>query len=61
MSEAVTISATWRDFLEMCKPRVVLLMLLSYLILAGELYFRYWYEQTDSFSMTLTSNRWLLK
>ena len=32
MSEAVTISATWRDFLEMCKPRVVLLMLLCALV-----------------------------
>ena len=28
MSEYVTPSASWRDFLEMCKPRVVLLMLL---------------------------------
>ncbi|MFT7653065.1 MAG: protoheme IX farnesyltransferase [Limisphaerales bacterium] len=28
MSELVSQSATWRDFLEMCKPRVVLLMLL---------------------------------
>lgn len=32
MSEAqviTTLSATWRDYLEMCKPRVVLLMLLT--------------------------------
>lgn len=40
---------------------LVLLMLLSYLTLAGEIYFRYWYEQTDSFGLTLTTNRWFLK
>ena len=27
MSEAI-VGASWRDFLEMCKPRVVLLMLI---------------------------------
>lgn len=28
MNEAISTGASWRDFLEMCKPRVVLLMLL---------------------------------
>jgi protoheme IX farnesyltransferase len=32
MSEAVTSAAGWRDYLEMCKPNVVLLMLLCALV-----------------------------
>ena len=31
-AEAAELSATWRDYLEMCKPRVVLLMLLTTLV-----------------------------
>jgi protoheme IX farnesyltransferase len=31
-AEAAEASATWRDYLEMCKPRVVLLMLLTTLV-----------------------------
>ena len=32
MSEMVSERASWRDFYEMCKPRVVLLMLLCALV-----------------------------
>ena len=32
MSEIVRTSASWRDYLEMCKPRVVLLMLLCAIV-----------------------------
>ena len=58
-SQTQTPPATWGRLLT--GNGLILLMLLSYVVLAGEIYFRYWYEKTDSFSMTLTSNRWLLK
>ena len=40
---------------------LVLLMLLSTFLLAGECYYRFVYDQTDSFALTNSSSRWLLR
>ena len=38
MSETVNAVASWRDYLEMCKPRVVLLMLVRAIAYLGALF-----------------------
>lgn len=37
---------------------LLLLFLLSTLLLAAESYYRFWYDATDSFALTRTSQRW---
>ena len=37
---------------------IVVLLLLSLLLLAGEVYYRYVYDTTDSFALTRVTQRW---
>ena len=40
---------------------LILLTLLSMFLLAGECYYRFVYDQTDSFALTNSTNRWILR
>lgn len=49
---------THRKLSLVCGNLLVTLLLLSLIVLAGEIYFRYCYDTTDSFGLTKTTKRW---
>lgn len=47
-----------RIFTLVCGNLLVLLFLVSVLLLPGEIYFRFFYDQTDAFGLCKTTTRW---
>jgi hypothetical protein len=51
--------ATWSLLLQ--GNLLILLALFSIVLLVGEIYYRFAYDETDSFALTNSTNRWILR
>jgi len=52
-------NATWSLLLQ--GNLLILLALFSIVLLVGEIYYRFAYDETDSFALTNSTNRWILR